>query len=329
MWAATVSERNAVWKVQQVNDPKPGPGQVLIKIHASGLCYTDVHITQGTIPVPKFPCVLGHEPVGEVVELGVGVTSRRVGDRVGVPWVQDSCGRCEFCLRGKPNFCPEGVGTGIAIWGGHAEYMVAFAKATVLIPAAVSWEQAAPIFCAGYTVWSGLRWANPRPGERVAVAGIGGLGHLAVQYAHAAGFETIAVTHSPDKIALAKALGADHVVGDGAGLASLGGADVVLATTNSSAQMTDMIKGIRPDGRLMVIGADAKPISLSPMELLMKRIQIIGSQQNHPEHLFEALDFVAKGKVKVHTETFPLRDVEKAYQRVADGSVRFRAVLTI
>src|SRR5579862_9973148 len=120
MLAAMVSERNAVWKVETVADPKPGPGQVLIKLKASGLCYTDVHITQGSIPVNEFPRVLGHEPVGEVVEVGAGVHTRKLGDRVGVPWNQDSCGRCEYCLRGKPNFCAQGVVTGINIWGGHA-----------------------------------------------------------------------------------------------------------------------------------------------------------------------------------------------------------------
>src|SRR6266581_7704273 len=198
MRATVVAATNARWEVKDVPTPQPGPNQVLIRIRASGLCYTDVHITKGHIPT-QFPRTLGHEPVGEVTAVGPGVTTRRVGDRVGVPWVQASCGRCEWCLRGQPMFCGEQVATGIGMPGSHAEYMPAYADATMPLPDGVSYEQAAPIFCAGYTVWSGLRWANPMPHERVAVLGIGGLGHLAVQYAKAAGFETIAISHSPDK----------------------------------------------------------------------------------------------------------------------------------
>jgi alcohol dehydrogenase len=213
--------------------------------------------------------------------------------------------------------------------GGHAEFMPMYADATLLIPVGVSYEQAAPIFCAGYTVWSGLRWAKPLPHERIAVLGIGGLGHLAIQYAKAAGFETIAVSHSPDKDKLTRELGADEIVRDGKGLAAVGGADVILSTTNSTKSMTDSIQGIRPDGRFVIMGVDADPIPVSPIDMLMKRISIIGSQQNGLEYLYEALDYVAKGKVKVIAETYSLADAPKAYQRVAEGKARFRAVLAI
>src|SRR5512147_563235 len=172
MKAAVVPSANSRWAIQEVPTPEPGPGQVLIKIHASGLCYTDVHQTRGELPGP-FPRTLGHEPVGEIVGVGSGVNTRRVGDRVGVPWIQTTCGRCEWCLRGRPMFCPEQIGTGAQMSGGHAEYMLAFADATMLLPEGISYEQAAPIFCAGYTVWSGLRWADPKPGERVASASAG------------------------------------------------------------------------------------------------------------------------------------------------------------
>jgi D-arabinose 1-dehydrogenase-like Zn-dependent alcohol dehydrogenase len=163
-----------------------------------------------------------------------------------------------------------------------------------MIPDRVSFEQAAPIFCAGYTVYSGLRWANPKPHERVAVLGIGGLGHLAVQYAKAAGFETIAVSHSPDKDKMIRELGADEIVRDGKGLAAAGGADVILSTSNSIKPMNDSIQGLRPDGRLVAMGAHAEPLSVSLIDLIAKRIQIIGRQQNGPEYLYEALDYVAK-----------------------------------
>jgi len=326
MRAAVVPSVGGRWKVESVPDLVPGPGQVLMRVHASGLCFTDVHQTAGTVP-GDFPRTLGHEPVGEIVALGPGVTTRRVGDRVGVPWRQASCGRCEWCLRDKAMFCKDMVATGIQMPGGHAELMIAYADATMLLPQGLSYEQAAPVFCAGYTVWSGLRAAEPKPHERVAVVGIGGLGHLAVQYAKAAGFETIAVSHSPDKDHLVRDLGADAIVRDGKGLADLGGADVILGTSNSNDAMVDALHGIRPEGRLVLMGFEAKPLTLSGADLLLPRIKIVGSQQNGREFLYEALDLVAKGKVRVITETFRLDDVNEAYDRVVEGSVRFRAVI--
>ena len=327
MKAAVVPAVKAKWEVKEVPTPKPEANQVLIKIHASGLCYTDVHITQGELPT-QFPRTLGHEPVGEIVALGLGVRTRRVGDRVGVPWVQASCGRCEWCQRGKPPFCSQLVGTGVHTQGGHAEYMLAYADSCALLPEGLAYEQAAPIFCAGYTVWSGLRWADPKPHERIAVVGIGGLGHLALQYSKAAGFETIAISHSPDKDKLVRQLGADEVVRDGRGLADVGGADVVLGTSNSSDAMAATIQGLRPDGRLVVMGLESKPVAISPADLILRRIRVLGSQQNGPEYLYEALDYVAKGKVKVMAETYKLDEIGRAYERVASGQVRFRAVIT-
>jgi alcohol dehydrogenase len=329
MKAAVVPKIGGKWEVQEVPTPEPSANQVLIKIHASGLCYTDVHITEGRIPIPiAFPRTIGHEPAGEIVEVGEGVISRKIGDRVGVPWFQASCGRCEWCLRGKPMFCAQQISTSIGIQGSHAEYMVAYADATMLLPDDLTYEQAAPVFCAGYTVWSGLRWANPKPHERIAVVGIGGLGHLALQYSKAAGFETIAITHSKDKEELARKLGADIVVSDGQGLREAGGADIVLATSNSYKAAADTLRGLRPDGRLIFIGGSDEPFIIpSPGEFLFNRHQIVGSSQNGREYLYEALDYVAKGKVKVMAEIFPLDDIADAYEKVANGTVRFRAVI--
>ena len=284
MQAAVAPAVNSSWQVKDVPQPQPGPNQVLVKMHASGICYTDVHQTLG---------------------------------------------RCEWCQRGRKMFCPDMKATGIHSQGGHAEFMPMNADATYLIPDKVSYDQAAPIFCAGYTVYSGLRWADPQPHERVAVLGIGGLGHLAVQYAKAAGFETIAISHSPDKDKMIRDLGADEVVRDGKGLAAAGGADIILSTSNSTKAMVDSIQGLRPDGRLVTMGADAEPISVSLTDLLRKRIRIIGSQQNGPEYLYEALDFVAQGKVKAIVEMYALIEAPKAYDRVAQGEARFRAVLTM
>src|SRR5579884_2164574 len=328
MQAAVAPAVSSAWQVKDVPQPQPGPNQVLVKMHASGICYTDVHQTLGHLP-GQFPRILGHEPVGEIVAVAPDVTTRKVGDRVGAAWIQSTCGRCEWCQRGRKMFCPNQKSTGVNLQGGHAEYMPMYADATYLIPEGISYEQAAPIFCAGYTVYSGLRWADPRPHERVAVLGIGGLGHLAVQYAKAAGFETIAISHSPDKDKMIRELGADEIVRDGKTLAAVGGADIILSTSNSTKSMVDSIQGLRPDGRLVTMGADVEPVTVSLMDLISKRIRIIGSQQNGPEYLYEALDYVANGKVKTMVETYPLRDAPKAYERVAGGKARFRAVLTM
>lgn len=193
MLAAVIPKIQTKWQVEDVPVPKPAANQVLIKIHASGLCYSDVRPTNGDVPISvTFLCTAGHE-------LGEDVTTRRKGIRVGVPYLQNSCGRYEWCLRGKRLFCEKQQGTGAQPQGGHAEYMLAYANATMLLPNEVTYEQAAPVFCAGYSVWSGLRAADPKPHERIAVLGIGGLGHLGIQYSKASGFETIAITHSKDK----------------------------------------------------------------------------------------------------------------------------------
>jgi D-arabinose 1-dehydrogenase-like Zn-dependent alcohol dehydrogenase len=328
MRAAVCPALKGKWEVREVPTPEPGPGQVLIRVHASGLCYTDVHETHGDMPMGLTPpCVFGHEGAGEVVAVGPGVTARKAGDRVGVVYFQGSCGRCEWCLRDKGFFCRDFVGTGAHAPGSHAEYMVALANTTMLIPDGVSYEQAAPIFCAGYTVWCGIRIAEAKPHETIAVAGIGGLGHLAIQYAKAAGFPTIAVTHSPDKVELAKQLGADQVVADGRALRKAGGADVILLTSNSYAACGEALKGIRPDGRAVSMGFDAAgPIPVTA-EFLYRRGRLIGSVHNGPEYLYEALDYAAQGKVKVMTETYPLQDAARAFERLESGAVRFRAIL--
>jgi alcohol dehydrogenase len=327
MKAAVVPSVNAKWEVKSWETPKAGPNQVVMKIHASGLCYTDVHITHGVIPT-QFPRVLGHEPVGEIVEVGPGVTSRKVGQRVGVGWVQKGDGACEWCLRGKKELCLNAISTGIVLQGSHAEYMLAYADATMPLPDYISYEQAAPIFCAGYTVWSGLRLADPKPHERIAVVGIGGLGHLALQYSKASGFETIAVTKSKDKDKMIRDLGADEIVEDGEKLLAAGGADVLLATSNSWSATAQAAKGMRPEGRIILMGVGAEPLNYTP-ELMFKHVRLMGSSQNGPEYLYEALDIAAKGKVKVIAETYKLDEIPKAYDRVAEGRVRFRAVITM
>jgi dehydrogenase len=325
MRTAVIPSLGARWQVREVATPEPGLNEVLIRVRASGLCYSDVHVTQGILPA-ELPRTVGHEPVGEIVAVGPGVASRRMGDRVGVAWLQGSCGRCEWCQRGKASFCEQQVTTGVRTQGGHAEYMVAAASATTLLPDGLPWEQAAPIFCAGYTVWSGLRLAEPKPGERVAVVGIGGLGHLALQYAKAAGFETFAVSRTLDKEPLALQLGADEVVAGGRELQAAGGADVILATSNSYRATSEAVQGLRPDGRLVLMGLSGEPFTAGP-DLVLKRGRILGSIHNGTEYLYEALDHAARGRVKVVAETYPLDKIGRAYDRLVEGKVRFRAVI--
>lgn len=326
MKAAIVPGVSRPWEIREVNQPKVGPGQVLIKIKASGLCYTDVHISEGRFPMPP-PQILGHEAVGEIVEVGPGVLSRNVGDRVGAMGFEGGCGRCEWCARGNSIFCQQMVMLGITALGGHAEYLVAPVDTTVLLPENLSYEQAAPMFCAGYTVWSGLQWAAPKPGETVAILGIGGLGHLALQLSVAAGFHTIAVSHSPEKDELIRGFGVREIARDGKDLARMGGADIVLACGNSTQAMTDIIHGLRPDGELIVMGLDTTSLTISLAELILRRIRIYGSNHNNRAHLYEVLQIAASGKIKAMIETYSLDQAPKAYERVAQGKARFRAVL--
>ncbi|MER6192920.1 alcohol dehydrogenase catalytic domain-containing protein [Streptomyces cyaneofuscatus] len=336
MKAVVMTGANQPWEVQEVPTPTAEPGQVLVKVHASGMCFTDVWATTG-YGGDIYPQTPGHEVVGEVVEVGAGVHTRQVGDRVGTTWVQSACGRCDYCRENRPLTgqtamnCPGARTTGFSTQGGHAEYIAITAGGTVLLPDGLAYEDAAPMMCAGYTTWSGLRDASPQPHEKVAVVGIGGLGHVALQLAKASGFETIAITHSPDKHELAAQLGADHVVANGEELRDLGGTDVLLVTTNAFDAAEEAMTGLRPDGRVVLSGLDfTRPFSISSegVPFHMMRQQVIGSTHGGQHYLAEVLDLAAKGKVKPITETFPLDRATDAYDRLSSGKMRFRGVLT-
>ncbi len=333
MRAAVVPGIGARWELRELEIPKPGPDEVLIKIAASGLCYTDVHFSSGPFLGDHFPSIFGHEPVGTIVAVGDAVTTRKVGDRVGTTTVQRTCERCEWCLAGREISCPNQTLLFVNMPGGHAQYMVAVAQKTTLIPDQISFEQAAPLFCAGYTVMSGIVRANPQPHETIAVIGIGGLGHLAIQYGRALGHRVVAVTTSRDKIDLARELGAHDVVSDGEGLKAIGGADIILSTANAYTPAVEALSALRPDGRLVLMGiADSEDLTVpGPMvfpNMMVNRWSIIGSQQNERNALELALQIAAAGKVRVLTETFPLDRVNEAFDRVAQGKARFRVVLT-
>lgn len=322
------------WEVRSTDVPEVRAGQVLVRVRASGICGTDVWITEGKLSFGiDFPMTLGHEGVGEVVAVGEGVTSRAVGDRVGLLTLQTGCGTCAWCQRAEPlDFvtaanCKRPVLTGMNVGGTNADYVAIPANATVPLPDGLSYEHAAPLMCIGYTAWSGLRRANPQPGERIAVTGIGGMGHLAIQYAKASGFTTIAVTGSPEKQEMARQLGADIVVSTGAELREAGGADVLLHTNSSNSAAADALQGVAPRGRVVLMGIGFDAFAVPNMPMIMNSIQILGSAHNGTRYLMEALRMAADGKVTPMVETYGKDRVAEAYQRAAEGKARFRAVI--
>ncbi|HST48819.1 alcohol dehydrogenase catalytic domain-containing protein [Jatrophihabitans sp.] len=339
MRAATVPGFAGRWELIEVPMVSAGPGQVVIRVRASGLCHNDVLCGDGAFGgrLPMNPPIFGHEAAGEVVEVGAGVTTRKVGDRVGTTWVQALCGRCDYCRRTNPPLTGmAGTGcrgpaalSGLTVQGGHAEYFVATAASTVLLPDELSFDLAAPVLCAGYTAWSALRAGRPQPGERVAVVGIGGLGHLAVQFASACGYQTIAVTRTPDKHELISSLGADQVVADGKQLAEVGGADVILVTATAAQAGVEALPGLRDEGRLVMASIDPSgPFNLGTnSQLWARRQQIIGASHDGLPYLAEALDLVATGRVTPMIEQFPADRVNEAVGLLRDGRIRFRAVI--
>jgi D-arabinose 1-dehydrogenase-like Zn-dependent alcohol dehydrogenase len=329
MHAAVLTEFNHDWQFQTLPDPRPAPGQLVIRIRASGMCGTDLHAHHGHLGA-KLPIVLGHEPAGEIVELGAGVLDLKVGDRVGVFWNQKGCGRCATCQSGRPEHCPTAQ-SWMNLGGGNSELMLAWASGCALIPGGLAFELAAPLFCAGYTVMSGLRNGDPKPGERVAVLGVGGLGHLALQLSKAVGLETFAITGQAGKKAELTALGADEVLlaGDdpGATLQAAGGADVILSTTNSAKQISSAFLGLRPGGRYVNLGVPDGPLTISSQALMWGQRQLRGSSQDERVDLYEALQLTAAGKVKPVVELYPLARANEARERLEAGKVRYRAVL--
>jgi 2-desacetyl-2-hydroxyethyl bacteriochlorophyllide A dehydrogenase len=327
MRALVIEQFNAPWAITELPDPRPGPGQVVIRVRFSGMCGTDLHVQRGLFPLTP-PIVAGHEPAGEVVEVGAGVLDLRVGDRVGVFWNQKGCGRCDRCQAGRN--CTE-VQTWMQLGGSNSELMLAWASGCALIPDALALEHAAPLFCAGYTAMSGLRNATPAPGERVAVLGTGGLGHLGIQISKALGLETIAITGQSDKRDELLALGADDVlvVGDdvGAALRDAGGADIILSTTNSARQIASAFTALRPRGRLVNTGVADQPIAIDSFAAITGQLELRGSDHAHRSHLHEVLALAARGVVRPRIEVYPLARANQARDRLAAGKVRYRAVL--
>lgn len=335
MKAAVVTELRQPLVVKDVDVPTPGPGQVLVRIEASGLCHTDIHAAHGDWPVPpKVPLIPGHEGVGRITELGEGVDHLAVGDRVALPWLGHACGRCRYCIGGHETYCQQPQYMGYTMDGGYAEYTVGYASHVVRVPDEVSSIDAAPITCAGVTTYAALKSAAPQPAESVMVVGIGGLGHLGLQYGHVFGCRTIAVDVEDEKLALAEELGADQVVdarGDQqAQVAAAGGADIALVTVPSPAAMAAAHAGLNPCGRLVLVGLPAdNRLTLPVFETVLRGIRVQGSLVGTRNDLAECFALHAAGRTRVVTQTRALEDVNACFDEVLAGRVPARLVFDL
>jgi D-arabinose 1-dehydrogenase-like Zn-dependent alcohol dehydrogenase len=336
MKAVVIKEQNGEVAVEERERPSPGPGQVLIRVHACGVCHSDLAVLHGAFPFTQFPLVPGHEVAGVVEEVGEGVAWPETGARVGMPWLYSSCGHCEQCTRGDEVLCQVAPQiTGVTTDGGYAEFMLAPAAYVAPIPDALDFADAAPLMCAGLTVYNGLRNAGFEPGDRVAVIGLGGLGHLGVLYAKAMGARVAVLSSSPDKEDEAKELGAERFISEeGTALSEAlldweGGANVILATAPSTTPMTDALPGLAPDGTLAVLGAAAGEISVSPMDLIGARRHLIGSPSGSRKDIRDALQFAATHDVRPRITRRPLEDAADVLNEMHERRLRGRVVLTV
>ncbi|MDX6345221.1 MAG: alcohol dehydrogenase [Streptomyces sp.] len=333
--AAQVAAAGGPFEIVEREAQKPGPGHVRIAVDACGICHSDVGFVDAVFPGVRFPLVPGHEIAGHVEELGEGAQSQgwQVGDRVGVGWFGGSCGHCTPCRQGDFIVCVNLKVPGWAYDGGFAETVIAPVDALARIPDALAATDAGPLGCAGVTTYNGLRRSSARPGDLVAVLGIGGLGHLAVKYAVAMGFETVAIARGADKADFAKQLGAHHYIDSTAdasvadGLQSLGGAKVVLATAANSDAITATVDGLSPRGELVVIGATPEPLAISPLQLLLQGRIVRGHPSGTAQDVQDTMAFSALHGIRPMTEIMPLERADEAYRKMLSGAARFRMVL--
>ena len=333
MKIARVPGANEKFELTDVEIPEPSPRQVRVKVHACGVCHSDSITVQGGMPI-TFPRAPGHEVAGVVDAVGDGVTSWSPGDRVGVGWFGGCDFTCEPCRRGDFISCENGQIPGISYDGGYAEYMVAPAEALARIPDDLADVDAAPLLCAGITTFNSLRESVARPGDLVAILGVGGLGHLGIQFAAKMGFEVAAIARGKDKEPLAKQLGAHHYIDSKASdpaeeLNKLGGAQVVLATVTVSDAMTATIGGIKARGQLVVLGATNEPLQVPGIALIFKSSSVQGHASGTSQDSEDTLRFSTYTGVRPMIETVPLADVQAAYDKMMSGAARFRMVLTM
>jgi len=334
MIAAQISRAGGEWELVERDVPEPGAGEVRVKVEACGICHSDALVKEGLWPGLQFPRVPGHEVAGRIDALGANVTSWTTGQRVGVGWHGKHDFVCEQCRRGDFAMCATRKVTGIDFDGGYAEYMIAPEMALAAVPDEVPAEEAGPFMCAGVTVYNALRNAGARAGDVVAIHGIGGLGHLAVQYARRMGFKTVAINRGNDKQELAQKLGAHHYIDAtatdvAAELEKFGGARVILATAPSAQAISPLVGGLAPGGLLLVPAAPAEPLSISMFSLISHRSAVSGWYSGTARDSQDTMEFSALSGVHPMIEKYPLDRVAEAYEQMHSGRVRFRVVLTM
>ncbi|MFZ5876451.1 MAG: alcohol dehydrogenase [Nitrospirota bacterium] len=329
-----VSQAKGPFELKERDIPAPGPGKVRIKVQACGICHSDVYTKDGLWPGLQFPRVPGHEVAGVIDAIGPGVKGWQAGQRVGVGWHGGHCGHCESCRRGEFVTCQiETTVTGINIDGGYAEYMIAHEGTLAKIPDTLTPEEAAPLMCAGVTTYNSLRNSGARAGDTVAVLGLGGLGHLGVQYANKMGMRTIAIARGKDKEPLAKKLGAHHYIDSQASdpaaeLMKLDGAKIILATVTDAKAMNAALGGLGLNGKLVIVGAPHEPLQVPAVLLIGGRRSIMGWPSGSSVDSQDTLAFSALTGVRSMNEVFPLERASEAYDRMMSGKARFRVVLT-
>ena len=332
MKAVQIGKAGGDFELVERDIPEPSSGQVRVKVEACGICHSDVLVKEGLWPGIQYPRIPGHEIAGRIDALGNGVTNWKKGDRVGVGWHGGHDFVCDECRRGDFGMCVNRKVTGIDLDGGYAEYMIARAETLAAIPDELPAEEAGPFMCAGVTVFNALRNSGARAGDVVAVQGIGGLGHLGVQYARRMGFKTIALGRGRDKEPLAKKLGAHHYIdGDAsdavAELQKLGGARVILATAPSAKAISAVVGGLSSNGNLVVPAAPADPLNIGVMPLIAGRRSVSGVYSGTARDSQDTLEFSAISGVHPMIEKYPLARAAEAYEQMRSGKVRFRVVL--
>jgi D-arabinose 1-dehydrogenase-like Zn-dependent alcohol dehydrogenase len=333
MRVVQISRPNGSFEIVERPMPEPSPGTVRVKVQACGVCHSDSIIKEGLFPDIQYPRVPGHEVAGVIDKIGAGVAGWEPGQCVGVGWNGGYCGHCDHCRRGEFFACSNGQTTGVSFDGGYGEYMIAPASAVALMPTELPPAEAAPLMCAGVTTFNALRNSGARAGEIVAVLGLGGLGHLAVQYAAKMGFQTVGIARGQDKGPLARQLGASSYIDSlaqdpAAELMKLGGAKVILATATSGEAMSAVQGGLAANGTLLIVGA-APSMQISPLPLLMGCRSIKGWYSGTSIDSQDTLAFSARNGVRSMNETFPLERVAEAYERMMSGKARFRVVLAM
>lgn len=334
MKAAQIPKAGSDFQVVERQIPNPGPGQVRIKVGACGVCHSDVFTKEGQWPGIEYPRVPGHEVAGIIDELGAGVSEWKRGQRVGVGWHGGHDNTCIWCRRGDFRNCLNLKIPGISYDGGYAQYMVAPVEALATMPDTLSDTEAAPLLCAGITTYNALRHSGAMPGDLVAVFGVGGLGHLGIQFANKFGYKVAAIGRGSESAALAKKLGANVYIDskstNAAGeLQKLGGAQVILATAPSSKAMSELVDGLGPNGKLMVIGVAFDPIEVTPVQLVTGGRAVQGWVSGTTADEEDTLRFAELSGVRPMIETYPLERAEEAYQRMMSGKAEFRVVLTM